>query len=141
MVLSACTTGTATTVEPSTVPTSSTPLTPNTVVTTTSTSATMDTTTSTAPSDDGEACQRDGNTMLVDASCFERDWPFTVEEGTLAYHTVTFMTDDALYALNGLALTRELGVDPDPIWLDNPDVEGFKVSIGPLIDLGLTLCG
>lgn len=81
--------------------------------------------------------------MLVDASCLDRLWPFSIDAGTLVCDAdaVTFESDGTVYALNGLALTRELGLEPDPIWLDNPEVEGTKISIGPLIDLGLSLCG
>ncbi len=87
-------------------------------------------------------CQRDGNSMVIDATCIDRQWPLTVEQGTLFCDAdaVTFVADGQTYALNGLARGRELGMDIDPIWIDNPDVEGYKISIGPLIDLGLTLC-
>lgn len=89
-------------------------------------------------------CVREGNSMLVDASCFPDDpWPLSVQEGTLICHevdAVTFTGDEGVYAVNGMAMGREIGEDIDPIWLDNPALEGMKINIGPLIDLGLTLC-
>jgi hypothetical protein len=80
--------------------------------------------------------------MIVDASCFDREWPLTVDQGVLAcdLDAVTITAEGAVYAINGLARQRELGDDLDPIWKPNPDVEGASISVGPLIDLGLTLC-
>lgn len=88
-------------------------------------------------------CVIDGSSMLINATCIHDDWPLSAEEGVLACHpafAVTFAADGTEYAINGLARQRDEWAEVDPIWLDNPDVEGLKVNIGPLIDLGLTLC-
>lgn len=113
-----------------------------TTVTTTTTTTVTTTITTTSEPLEPQACQQDGKTMVVNESCLDRPWPFSIEQGTLVCDAdaVTFEAAGAVYALNGLALGRELGDDPDSIWLDNPEVEGFKISIGPLIDLGLELC-
>ena len=91
-----------------------------------------------------EYCVREGNSMRIDASCFPEDeWPLSAEQGTLICHevdAVTFTGAGGVYAVNGMAMTRDLGDDIDPIWLDNPELDGLKINIGPLIDLGLTLC-
>lgn len=113
-----------------------------TVTTSTTTTTTTTVTPTTSAPLEPQACQQDGNTMVVNESCLDRPWPFSIEQGTLACDAdaVTFETAGAVYALNGLAIGRDLGTDPDPIWLDNPEVEGFKISIGSLIDIGLSLC-
>lgn len=58
-------------------------------------------------------------------------------------NSVVFVTDDTIYALNGLArgrMEQEGWREIHEIWLDNLDLPGTKISIGPLIDLGLGLC-
>lgn len=76
-------------------------------------------------------------------------WPLTVSEVTLRCDSaegpkmVTVEADGRTYALNGTAkgFAEEHGWrDLHEIWRDNPEVEGLKVDVGPLIQRGLTLC-
>ena len=74
-------------------------------------------------------------------------WPLTVEEGTLACNGSggvgeVFFTapEGTAYAVNGAAKSNERLADVTPIWADNPDINGLKKDIGPLIDKGLALC-
>lgn len=70
-------------------------------------------------------------------------WPFTVEQGEvrcLNAGEVVFIAEGTTYAVNGTAEGRKLYADIAPIWRDDPSYPGLKVSIGPIIDLGLKLC-
>lgn len=91
------------------------------------------------------------NPSRVSRSDFGDDWPFTVETGLLRCEeipdtdvaAVIFGTDEAIYALNGTALARaeQRGWEPlDAIWADSSAIPGTKKNIGPVIDLGLSLC-
>lgn len=89
-----------------------------------------------------EPCSPDGNEMHVDASCID-PWPLTVGDGVLRCQppdSVTIVADGTSYAVNGMASTQGHGVEIDPIWLDNPDLAGTKINIGPMINAGLALC-
>jgi hypothetical protein len=87
-----------------------------------------------------------GSGETVRAEDFGDSWPLTVSEGRLACERgmAVVFTDPSgnRYAVNGMAMTWDLGADIDPIWRDNPnpDLGGLKVNIGPLIDRGLDLC-
>ena len=74
------------------------------------------------------------------------EWPLTVEHGTLrcSGQRVTFEAPDgSVYAVNGSA--APVARDIAPIWAPSRDPvlrrAGGRVSIGPLIGLGLQLCG
>lgn len=76
---------------------------------------------------------------------FGSSWPLTVDSGTLrcegegGFGAVVINADGTDYAVNGVA--KGQGYEPiDPIWADDPELAGLKVSIGPLIDRGLALC-
>ena len=87
-----------------------------------------------------DPCPTDGNEREVSAECIE-PWPLTVDSGTLACNaaSVTIVADGTVWAVNGMASTRDDGAEIDPIWADGQD--GIpKVSIGGLIDAGLDLC-
>lgn len=82
----------------------------------------------------------------VSSDEFGSDWPLTVDSGDLrcegseGFGAVVF-TDPGgdEYGLNGVALSQ--GYPPiDPIWKNDPDLAGLKISIGALIDRGLSLC-
>lgn len=78
----------------------------------------------------------------VSRSDFGEDWPLTVSSGVLrceAPQAVVFSTGDQAYAVNGMANTQGYQ-EIDAIWRDNPDIQGAKINIGPLIDRGLELC-
>jgi len=78
----------------------------------------------------------------VSKSSFNGVWPLTVKEGTLACdnNAVTFKTKNGkVYAVNGVAGDR--GAQPiDPIWANNPELPGAKLSISDLLKQGLSLC-
>lgn len=84
---------------------------------------------------------------FVCAEDFE-EWPLTVPDGMItcevdfgAPYPVSFTDGDGnVYALNGTALDRTDLPAIDPIWADQPDVDGLKKDISPLIDAALSLC-
>jgi hypothetical protein len=83
------------------------------------------------------------NEARMSRSEYGKDWPLTVEAGVVRCEgagAVTFTTGGTTYAVNGLA--RGMGTYPDvhAIWADDPDFEGLKKYIGPIIDRGLALC-
>jgi hypothetical protein len=89
----------------------------------------------------GALCEPQGNRMAVDASCFEEDWPLTVDSGELVCEeeSVVLDTGDALYAVNAEAELR--GVQPiDVITADEGDDGATDAEIDPLIRAGLQLC-
>jgi Protein of unknown function (DUF2511) len=76
-------------------------------------------------------------------------WPFTVPDGVVRcvpYQAVVFdASNGQRYALNGFAKQRFPKLPPlEEIWAfdPNPDLaaQGYRISIGGLIELGLTLC-
>lgn len=74
-------------------------------------------------------------------------WPFTLDELQLfclqgAVIVSNVDTGDS-YPINGVASGRAdtLRLFPlEQIWRDNPEIAGTKVSVGPLIERGLTMC-
>lgn len=79
------------------------------------------------------------------------EWPLTLDYGVVACENdtaggqplmiATFADPGGtLYALNGTAKSHTDAADIEPIWADDPEVEGLKISIGPLIDHALTFC-
>lgn len=79
------------------------------------------------------------------------EWPLTVEYAVLACEPMTAGSmnlqnatltapDGTVYALNGTAKTHTDAADIGPIWANDPDLEGLKIDISPLIDQALTLC-
>jgi hypothetical protein len=94
-------------------------------------------------SDEGSSAdEQDQSSKEVTSADYGDEWPLTVDSGTLACDgdAVTFTAGGKTYAVNGMATTRSAGVDIEPIWADNPEVEGTKKSIGVLINDGLALC-
>jgi hypothetical protein len=85
---------------------------------------------------------------LISAEDFGDGWPFTFEEAYVACHAgnaVTVMDAESgrMYPVNGAAKGKAsaLGLDDlEPVWLDNAQIPGTKVSVGPVIEKGLTLC-
>ena len=70
-------------------------------------------------------------------------WPLMIDSGTLECRNgaeVVLSSGGTLYALNGTAKSRKLYADVTSVWADDPSMAGLKVSIGPLIDEGLSLC-
>lgn len=71
-------------------------------------------------------------------------WPFTVESGVVRCvaprNEVVFSSGGKAYAVNGTAKANDLYADIGSIWKDDPMIAGAKVSIGPILELGLSLC-
>ena len=75
-------------------------------------------------------------------------WPFTVEAGEVRCMNsrgpgsgdVVFIANGTTYAINGTAKATKQYADVRPIWRDNPTIAGLKVSLQPILDLGLSLC-
>ena len=80
---------------------------------------------------------------------FGDDWPFTIPKGyadcvrgNAAVFRVELDYDDYLdgtYALTGAAMSAGYP-EINPIWRDNPNIEGAKISIRPIIDIALEEC-
>lgn len=71
-------------------------------------------------------------------------WPLTVDAirlRCLPGRVLVFDANGTTYALNGTAKSKKLYADVAPIWLDDPRAAGLKISLGPLLDAGLALCG
>lgn len=90
---------------------------------------------------------------VIDKASFDKEWPLTVDSGTLSCEQVpgvrsgqlvTFTTQGKTYAVNGTAKghakNRGWIEEIRPIWKDHPDVPGLKIPISSLIDRGLQLC-
>jgi hypothetical protein len=101
-------------------------------------------TTTPQPSAEETTAAREGS-VAISAADVSEDWPLTVQSGTLSCDgpgSVTFTAPDGTtYAVNGMAKSFSGAPDIDPIWADDPDVPGLKISIGELIERGLALCG
>lgn len=85
------------------------------------------------------------NPDLITRDDFEPGtWPLEPEYGALRCEDGSAVVFDApdgqTYAVNGTAKSWKKGREIRPIWLDNPDLEGLKIDIGPLIDEGLSRC-
>ena len=86
------------------------------------------------------------SSRFIQAKELGKDWPLTIEEGTLscvkqgsAEVATIIAPGGKWWALNGAAQSRGYPAI-DPIWKDDPNNEGAKVSIRPLINAALKLC-
>lgn len=85
---------------------------------------------------------------LVTRTDLGSEWPLAVDYGIVTCKDETGNAKSAIftapngtkYALNGTAKSFTDGADINPIWADDPDVEGLKIPIGALIKHALTLC-
>ncbi|MGN8050086.1 DUF2511 domain-containing protein [Curtobacterium sp. 22159] len=88
---------------------------------------------------------------LLVSTKFGDDWPLTVPyavvrcknitSGGMHLNVVTLDAPDGTrYAVNGTAQDHTSYPKIDPIWAPNPNVEGLKVDISPVVDAGLKLC-
>lgn len=79
------------------------------------------------------------------------EWPLTVDYGVVACENdtaggqplmiATFTgPDGTVYALNGTAQSHTDAADVEPIWAPDPNLQGAKIEISPLIDHALTFC-
>jgi hypothetical protein len=103
-----------------------------------------------APAVQVPAAVADDPGLLVSSDVGE-DWPLTVPyaivsctERTLGGRLLQLVTltapDGAEYAVNGTAQDHTDLPDIEPIWAPNPDVEGLRIDISPVIDAGLAQC-
>lgn len=71
-------------------------------------------------------------------------WPFTVDQGVvrcvMPKREIVFSSGGKPYAVNGTAKANKLYGDIGQIWRDNPAIEGTKIDISPILNLGLSLC-
>ncbi|QDT49544.1 hypothetical protein Pan258_35970 [Symmachiella dynata] len=79
--------------------------------------------------------------VLVMREEFGNKWPLTVESGTIyrvETYGIVFQCQEGTFALNGFAHSRGFP-EIDPIWKNDPNIPGTKISISPLINVGLQL--
>jgi hypothetical protein len=89
-------------------------------------------------------CPVDADGVIsVDEDCFDGTWPLTVPSGELyctGASAVVFRDVTGLWNVNGAATTQDIGEEIEPIWAENPDIEGTRINIGDLISAGLDVC-
>lgn len=80
------------------------------------------------------------NKQLLLKQEFGDSWAFTVDKGVIENikGAVIIRYENAEYALNGVASSRGYN-DVSEIWLDNPNIQGTKISIGTFITIGNSL--
>lgn len=88
---------------------------------------------------------------LLVSTKFGDEWPLTVPyavvrcknitAGGMDLNVVTLDAPDGTrYAVNGTAQAHTSYPEIDPIWAADPNVDGLKIDISPVIDAGLKLC-
>jgi hypothetical protein len=78
----------------------------------------------------------------VTASEFGDQWPLSVDSGRIdciAPGAAIFIYDGTTYQLNGMAQSQGYA-RINPIWRNNPEIPGAKISISPLLKAALELC-
>jgi hypothetical protein len=94
----------------------------------------------------------EGDPGLLVRTDYGAQWPLKVDYAVVSCESKTVMGRELLivtmedpdgnaYAVNGTAQDHTDFPDIRPIWADDPDVDGLKIDIGPVIDAGLALCG
>lgn len=85
----------------------------------------------------------DENERRISQETFFGEWPFTATEAVVRceQQRVSVDIDDETFAVNGAAKSGSRYPDlPYSLWLDHPEFDGLKVSIGDVINAGLALC-
>lgn len=81
---------------------------------------------------------------LLTRDDFGKDWPLTVNYVVVrcdSQSVIATAPDGKDYAVNGTAQSHHPDLpEIDGIWADDPDVDGLKIDISPIIDKGLELC-
>ncbi|WP_233422350.1 DUF2511 domain-containing protein [Curtobacterium oceanosedimentum] len=88
---------------------------------------------------------------LLVSTKFGDEWPLTVPyavvrcknitAGGMDLNVVTLDAPDGTrYAVNGTAQAHTSYAEIDPIWAPDPNVDGLKINMSPVIDAGLKLC-
>lgn len=86
------------------------------------------------------------NGLEVSWETMRTAWPLTIPGGCLKCEPkppllhVVLDTAERRYAINGAAAANRRNHPIEPIWADDPKNAGFKISIGNLIQPGLSLC-
>lgn len=85
----------------------------------------------------------------VNRAMWSGEWPLTIDGGVLQLRTgnrVVLVTKKEVYGVNGPAkaerhfiLDKPRYVPIDEVWRDDPRVPGLKISLTPLILMGLAL--
>jgi len=72
----------------------------------------------------------------VKAEDFGKRWPFTVSDGHVdcVGRSAVLRTQGMEYGLNGFARSRGYTAI-DPVWRDDPEIQGTKINIGEMISL------
>jgi hypothetical protein len=80
------------------------------------------------------------NKQLLLKQEFGDSWAFTIDKGVLENirGAVILRYENTEYGLNGVASSMGYE-DVNEIWLDNPNIEGTKISIGTFITMGNNL--
>jgi hypothetical protein len=90
----------------------------------------------------GDRDEPAGGGVAVSRDAYGSEWPFTVDSGVvdcIPPNAAVFRVSETTYQLNRVA--RDSGYAPlHPIWRDDPDRPGQKVSVTQLIDLALQQC-
>lgn len=105
----------------------------------------------TAPTPTPNLRRRSGNrfAMYVTRDTFDGLWPLVPDRATVLcerstidprYELASVIIGDREYALNGTARMQRGYAELDAMWLDNEDIPGAKVSIGPLIAATRAIC-
>ncbi|HGA5580778.1 TPA: DUF2511 domain-containing protein [Salmonella enterica subsp. enterica serovar Potsdam] len=89
-------------------------------------------------------------TKEIDGATYGDKWPLTFEKAKVscvnrAYAFVYDIKTDDRYPLNGMAVDavksgKMEGSNLDDVWKDDPDYDGVKISISPVIDAATALC-
>lgn len=86
--------------------------------------------------------QTEPGTRVIGSADFVGSWPLTIDPVTLRCEPpsrVTVEANGTAYGINGMAIGAGYP-EVNPIWRDNPEIDGTKINIGPLIQAGLALC-
>ena len=85
----------------------------------------------------------------VNRAMWQGEWPLTIDGGFLQLRTgnrVVLVFKQKIYGVNDAAkaerhfvLDQPRYVPIDEVWRDDPRVPGLKISLGPLIAMGLGL--
>jgi hypothetical protein len=89
-----------------------------------------------------------GNALMISAQEYGDAWPFTVEEVQLQCHPgmVLLVKDPQTghaYPINGAASARAQALNLQPlehIWRPDPLIADAKISLGPVLNRGISLC-
>lgn len=92
-----------------------------------------------------------GHPGLLISTDFGDEWPLTVPYVVVKCENITAdgrklqvatleTPDGRVYAANGTAKDHGKYNDLNPIWADDPDVDGLKVTMKPVLNAALVLC-